>query len=55
MKIEIAASEIAELEKQGKLDRNGMLKVDDDHSSPPGTSHTDHALHEALVPNGTRS
>jgi len=53
--LEIAASEIAELERQGKLDKDGMLKLDDDHSSPSGSSHADHVLHEALVPNGSRS
>jgi hypothetical protein len=51
----IAASEIAELEKQGKLDKDGMLKMEDEHSSTSSSSQHDHPLHEAFVPNGTRS
>ncbi|KAI8576107.1 hypothetical protein K450DRAFT_258506 [Umbelopsis ramanniana AG] len=49
----LTASEIAELERQGKLDKDGMLKMDADLSSL--SSHADNTLHEAMVPNGSRS
>ncbi|KAI9284542.1 CCAAT-binding transcription factor (CBF-B/NF-YA) subunit B-domain-containing protein [Umbelopsis sp. AD052] len=51
----LTASEIAELERQGKLDKDGNLRMDDDHSSLSGSSQADHALHEAMVTNGSRS
>ncbi|GAB5588383.1 Transcriptional activator [Umbelopsis nana] len=34
----LTASEIAELEKQGKLDKDGMLKMEDEHSSTSSSS-----------------
>ncbi|CAM0137015.1 Transcriptional activator [Umbelopsis sp. WA50703] len=51
----LTASEIAELEKQGKLDKDGMLKTEDQTSTSHSIVSNNEQLHEALVPNGARS